>query len=136
LFLAIYLDELAIGVFLVCALLVGLWSCAVTARNLNTADPSCIVWDEVLAFWLVLWLITPTGWIEQLLAFGLFRFFDIVKPGPVAWADRLFHADGSVQIHGYKASAGILLDDLVAAFCTLLVIALGRTMLGLMGILP
>jgi phosphatidylglycerophosphatase A len=55
-----------------------------------------------------------------LAAFVLFRFFDAVKPGPVAWADRLFKG------FGWRGGWGILWDDLVAAFCTLLVIALWR----------
>jgi hypothetical protein len=54
------------------------------------ADPGAIVWDEVVAFWIVLWLVMPAGWLAQLVAFGLFRFFDAAKPGPVGWADRRF----------------------------------------------
>ena len=69
---------------------VGWWACTVTARHLGTADPGAIVWDEVVAFWLVLWLVTPAGFWAQAVAFALFRFFDAAKPGPVAWADRLF----------------------------------------------
>ena len=70
-----------------------------------------------MAFWLVLWLVMPTGLLGQLIAFGLFRFFDAVKPGPVGWADRAFHGFGP------RGGFGILADDFVAAFCTLLVIA-------------
>ena len=83
-------------------------------------DPGNIVWDEVVAFWLVLWLVMPTGFWGQLVAFALFRFFDAVKPGPVGWADEAFHG------FGWRGGFGILLDDFVAAFCTLLVIALWR----------
>jgi phosphatidylglycerophosphatase A len=68
----------------------------------------------------VLWLAMPAGFWAQLAAFALFRFFDAVKPGPVAWADDLFHG------FGWKGGLGILLDDLVAAFCTLVVLALWR----------
>ena len=95
---------------------------------LGIADPGSIVWDEVAAFWLVLWLVTPAGWVDQLLAFGLFRFFDAVKPGPVAWADQLFHDQArSGTANGWRlAGLGIMLDDLVAAACTLLVMALWR----------
>jgi phosphatidylglycerophosphatase A len=84
--------------------------------------------DEVLAFWLVLWLVMPTGLVGQALAFGLFRFFDAVKPGPVGWADALFHrVDPSNDRWAWtKAGFGILLDDFVAAGCTLLVVALWR----------
>jgi phosphatidylglycerophosphatase A len=105
------------------ALLVGLWACTRTARELRVADPSAIVWDEVVAFWFVLWWITPAGWALQLAAFGLFRFFDAVKPGPVGWADRLFKIRPGQAI-GWAQGLGILFDDLVAAACTLLTIAL------------
>jgi phosphatidylglycerophosphatase A len=108
----------------------GWWACTVTARNMRVIDPSCIVWDEIVAFWLVLWLVMPAGFIVQLIAFGLFRFFDAVKPGPVGWADRLFHGSASRGTPGAwrRAGLGILFDDLVAAFCTLLVIALWRNL--------
>ena len=70
----------------------------------------------------------PAGFWGQLIAFGLFRFFDAVKPGPVGWADRLFHGvDRYSDPHAWtKAGFGILFDDLVAAACTVLVIALWR----------
>jgi phosphatidylglycerophosphatase A len=97
----------------------------VTARHLALADPSPVVWDEVIAFWLVLWLVTPAGWTAQLWAFALFRFFDAAKPGPVAWADKLFKGRRGASI-GWAQGFGILLDDLVAALCTLLVMALWR----------
>jgi phosphatidylglycerophosphatase A len=59
----------------------------------------------------------PAGWLAQLAAFALFRFFDAVKPGPVGWADRHFHGFGP------RGGFGILADDFVAAFLTLLVMA-------------
>ncbi|MDE2297327.1 MAG: phosphatidylglycerophosphatase A, partial [Burkholderiales bacterium] len=65
--------------------LVGWWACTVTARDLGVADPSPVVWDEILAFWLILWLVMPAGLWAQAGAFALFRFFDAAKPGPVAW---------------------------------------------------
>jgi len=109
--------------------LVGCWACAVTARKLGQADPGCIVWDEVIAFWFVLWLVMPAGLLAQGIAFALFRFFDAAKPGPVAWADALFKAphgpDRALKI-GWAQGFGIMLDDMVAALCTLLVIALWR----------
>ncbi|CAH0350819.1 phosphatidylglycerophosphatase A [Aquabacterium sp. CECT 9606] len=101
---------------------VGWWACTHTARSLRVADPGAIVWDEILAFWLVLWLLTPTGFIGQLLAFALFRYFDAAKPGPVAWADRLFKRQPGQGI-GWAQGFGILFDDFVAALCTLLVLA-------------
>ena len=91
-----------------------------TAQHMGVADPGAIVWDEVIAFWLILWLVTPTSFGGQLGAFLLFRYFDAAKPGPVAWADKLFKG------FGWRGSFGILLDDFVAAFCTLLCFALWR----------
>jgi phosphatidylglycerophosphatase A len=105
--------------------LVGWWACTVTARHLAVADPGAIVWDEVLAFWLMLWLVTPSSGWAQLVAFALFRAFDAAKPGPVAWADKLFKLRRGMPI-GWGQGFGILLDDFVAALCALLVIALWR----------
>ena len=106
----------------------GWWASTVTARNMRVLDPGSIVWDEVVAFWLVLWLVMPAGFWDQLGAFGLFRFFDAVKPGPVGWADQLFHGvNADTDRHAWtKAGFGIMWDDLVAAACTLLAIAVWR----------
>lgn len=109
--------------------LVGWWACTATARHMNTPDPSAVVWDEVVAFWLILWLIAPSTWLGQLVAFGLFRFFDAAKPGPVGWADRLFKAERGAPI-GWAQGFGILFDDFVAAGCTLAVIAIYRVLMG------
>ena len=124
------MNDLRWALLIAVSLLLGWWACTVTARNMRVIDPGSIVWDEIVAFWLVLWLVMPTGWLGQLIAFGLFRFFDAVKPGPVGWADRLFHtkALGDTPSGWRFAGLGILFDDLVAAFCTLLVIALWRTL--------
>lgn len=104
---------------------VAWWACTRTARDLGSSDPGAIVFDEVLAFWAVLWLVMPAGLLGQTAAFLLFRFFDAVKPGPVAWADRVFKARRG-QPPGWLQGLGILFDDLVAALCTLLVLALWR----------
>ena len=116
-----WLEPAEIGELIALSLALGWWACTVTARHLRIADPSAIVWDEIVCFWLVLWVVTPEGWAGQLVAFLLFRFFDAVKPGPVGWADSHFKGPG------WRGGFGILVDDLVAAFCTLLVLALWRT---------
>jgi len=105
---------------------IGWWACSITARNMRVLDPSSVVWDEIAAFWLVLWLVTPAGFWAQLVAFALFRYFDAAKPGPVGWADELFHeVDTATDPAAWrKAGFGIMLDDVVAAGCALLVIAL------------
>jgi phosphatidylglycerophosphatase A len=84
------------------------------------ADPGSIVIDEIVAFWLILWLITPTTFWGQFGAFVLFRYFDAAKPGPVGFADRTFKG------FGWRGGFGILFDDLVAAFCVLVVFAVVR----------
>ena len=115
-----WLTPLQMGGLIAASLIVGVWACAVTARNLRVADPGSIVWDEVVAFWLILWLLTPAGLAAQVAAFVLFRFFDAVKFDPTAWADRTFKG------FGWRGGFGILLDDIAAAFCTLLVITTWR----------
>lgn len=117
-----WLSPAAMGWLLLASLPLACWASTVTARHLGVMDPGCIVVDEVVAFWLVLWLLMPAGFVAQLVAFALFRFFDATKPGPVGWADNLFHG------FGWRGGLGIVLDDLVAAFCTLLVLALWRAL--------
>lgn len=122
------LSDSAWAALIAASVVLGVWACAVTARNMRVFDPGNIVWDEIAAFWLVLWLIGPVGFWGQLVAFGLFRYFDAAKPGPVAWADGLFHGVNpqTDRLAWQKAGVGIMLDDLVAAGCTLLVIAVWR----------
>ena len=115
-----WMSDLAWALTIGLGTLVGWWACTVTAGHMRIADSGHIVWDEVLAFWLVLWLISPSSLLGQAVAFGLFRLFDAVKVGPMAWADRQFKGFGP------RGGFGILLDDFAAAFCTLLVIALWR----------
>ena len=122
LLLQIWLTPLQMGVLIAASTLVGWWACTITAQHMGVADPGAIVWDEVIAFWLVLWLVTPTTFWGQLGAFVLFRYFDAAKPGPVRWADSLFKG------FGWRGGWGIIFDDLVAAFCTLLVIAIWRSL--------
>lgn len=131
--LAPWMNDAAWALLIGGGTLVGWWACTRCAQHLRTPDPGAIVWDEVLAFWLVLWLIGPAGFVGQAIAFGLFRFFDAAKPGPVRWADQRFKADrapdGGWRI-GWAQGFGILFDDFVAAGCTLLVIALWRAVMG------
>ena len=84
-----WLAPAQLGELIALSLPVGWWACTVTARHLRIADPSCIVWDEIVCFWIILWLLLPAGWAPQLAAFVLFRLFDALKPGPIGWADQL-----------------------------------------------
>lgn len=91
--------------------LAGLWACEVTGRNLGVADHGGMVWDEVLAFLLVL-AIVPRELAWQAAAFVLFRFFDIAKPPPIRQLERR-----------YGGGFGVMFDDIVAAAYTLLALA-------------
>ena len=91
---------------------VGVWACGKTAHDLGVADHGAIVWDEVVAFWLVL-LFVPAGLAAQFAAFVVFRFFDIVKPPPIR------HYDAKLE-----SGFGVMFDDLLAALYTLLLFAL------------
>ncbi|MFI0545445.1 MAG: phosphatidylglycerophosphatase A [Brachymonas sp.] len=119
-----WLTPAAWAAILLVGFFIGWWACTRTAQHLGIADPGCIVWDEILAFWLVLLLVMPAGFWTQLAAFALFRFFDAAKPQPVRWADRAFKGQG------WRGGFGIIFDDLVAAFCALLVLALWQTWAG------
>ena len=123
-----WLSPPEIGWLIAVSVPLGWWVCLVTARNLRVLDPGSIVWDEIVAFWAVLWLINPAGLLGQAIAFALFRYFDAAKPGPVGWADRLSHGvNPATHRNAWTwAGFGIMFDDLVAAGCTLLAIALWR----------
>jgi phosphatidylglycerophosphatase A len=116
-----WLDAAGWGVVIGASVALGVWACTRCAQDLATADPSAIVWDEVVAFWIVLWLVMPAGFVAQTVAFVLFRAFDVAKPGPIGFIDRRFKS-----ARGWMQGVGILADDLAAALCTLLVIAAWR----------
>jgi phosphatidylglycerophosphatase A len=80
------------------------WLCHKLVNRLGLRDEPQIVADEVAGMWLALVFAPQNIWIA-LLAFGLFRFFDIVKPGTVGWLDENLHS-----------GLGIMLDDLAAGF--------------------
>jgi phosphatidylglycerophosphatase A len=99
------------------AFVLGIWACGRTGDDLGIADYGGMVWDEIVAFWLVL-LFVPEDIIWQAAGFVLFRFFDIVKPQPIRYFDARL-----------KGGFGVMFDDLVAAFFALLVMALAKFIL-------
>ena len=112
-------------------ILLGCWICGQVSEELGKKDFGGIVWDEIVAFWLVLLLIMPASIWMQILAFALFRFFDAVKPGPIGMIDRHFkHLEGGDDSSPSSRALilwrgfGIIADDLAAAFFTLLTVAL------------
>jgi len=89
----------------------GIWVCDRTGRDLGVQDHKAMVWDEVVAFLFVLFFTPPTP-LWQAVAFALFRFFDIVKPGPIRYAEARF-----------RGGFGVMVDDLAAAFFTLVLLS-------------
>jgi len=103
---------------LIAALFVlGIWMCDKTGKALGAHDHSGIVWDELVAFLLVLDF-TPNTLLWQALAFLLFRAFDVLKPPPIGYFDETVR-------NGF----GVMLDDLIAAFYTLLCLAFWKTLI-------
>lgn len=104
----------ALGLAAIAVFGVGVWAAHVTAAKAGKPDWSAIVVDEVVGVWLALLPVAVDlkYWVLALIAF---RVFDIVKIGPVGWADR--HAKGGF---------GIMIDDVIAgimAAAVMLVIA-------------
>ena len=81
----------------------GIWFCDVAGKAVGVADHGGIVWDEIVAFMLVL-PFAPQTLLGYTLAFALFRLFDIWKPFPIRYADK--------HIHG---GFGVMFDDFLAA---------------------
>ena len=102
---------------LIAAFAFGVWACEKTGKALGVADYGGMVWDEIVAFLLVLFF-TPHGFFWALLAFSLFRFFDIVKPPPIRHFDRTWHG-----------GLGVMFDDILAAGYTLLSLAVIKSLL-------
>ncbi|KVW68302.1 phosphatidylglycerophosphatase A [Burkholderia ubonensis] len=97
----------------------GIWLTGFTAKKLGNADPGPVVWDEIVAIWIVMLFVTPATFVGQLWAFVVFRCFDVLKPPPIRYLERRM-----------KGGLGIMADDLIAAFMSLLVIALWRSFAG------
>jgi phosphatidylglycerophosphatase A len=95
---------------LAAALFTGLGYWALTRLPEAAADPGWVVVDEAAGQSLA--LAAATGWVGVILAFALFRLFDITKPGPVGWADR------------QKGAFGVMADDVIAGAMAAVVILL------------
>ena len=108
------LPRLSDGIFFLVLLAlfgIGVWACDVSGRRLGVLDHGGMVWDETVAFLLVLFLV-PNTLMWHAFAFLLFRLFDIFKPAPIRHFDRTM-----------KNGLGVMFDDLLAAFYTLLCLA-------------
>jgi phosphatidylglycerophosphatase A len=104
--------DLGYGLILAGAFVIGVWACEITGRRLGVADHGGIVWDEVVAMMLVLWMVPLSpGWI--VVAFLLFRLFDIIKLPPAKQIDA-----------NWKNGFGVMMDDIAAALHTLIILAI------------
>ena len=94
-------------------LVIGILACADHVRETRRDDPSECVIDELAGQWLAcsFCLLTFGGRLPAdhislpsfIIAFALFRLFDIWKPWPVGWAD--------ANIQG---GLGVMTDDMIA----------------------
>lgn len=80
----------------------GIWCAEIYSRATNSHDASEIVIDEVAGVWLAL-CFAPISLLGYITAAALFRFFDILKPWPIGWADKKL-----------PGGFGIMTDDMIA----------------------
>lgn len=102
--------HLAIAIACSIVTLVGIPAATRVEREFGSTDPGLVVIDEV-AGQLVPLILAPLNWKYLLASLILFRAFDIVKPPPVRWFERL------------PEGFGIMVDDLAAGAYALAVVA-------------
>jgi len=96
------------SVIMLLLVLIGFISTKISLQFFEEKDPQAIVIDEVIGMSIPLLLITDI--VGMLLAFILFRILDILKPSIIYYSQN------------YKDEYGILLDDIIAGFCVLLLL--------------
>lgn len=121
------LSDTAFLVLLLACFVAGIFTAHRTGKALGVPDHGAIVWDEMVAMWLVLFFTpqgssTLQGFIWQAIAVALFRLFDILKPPPIRQMDSRF-----------KNGFGVMFDDLLAAGYALLVLAVLFQLYSLVG---
>ncbi len=94
----------------VVAFVAGILLCDYTAKALNVHDHPAIVWDEIVGYLITMFMV-PGDWMWIVIGFILFRIFDILKPWPISIADK--------KVPG---GLGIMLDDVIAAIFSLIII--------------
>jgi phosphatidylglycerophosphatase A len=91
--------------------LLAIWVSEKSEAIFREKDSPKIVIDEIAGFLLANFL-SPPAFRPIVAAFLLFRFFDIIKVPPASWAERL------------PGGFGVVLDDLVSAVYTFLILRL------------
>lgn len=89
--------------------IVGCYICAQTSQDLNVHDDGRIVWDEIVAIFLMFCYLPEYNLFSYLLTFISFRIFDILKPCPIHYFDKKL-----------ESGLGIMLDDILAAIYALI----------------
>jgi phosphatidylglycerophosphatase A len=92
----------------------AVWAAGVVAHVTKIEDPGFVVVDEVVGQWIALSAAVPFNWLTCLLAFALFRLFDVWKPPPAR------------QLESLPGGLGINADDVMAGIYAALVILLAR----------
>ena len=100
--LLIHLSTKGYTVSLGIIFLVAVYTAGAAEKILNRKDPGAIVIDEIIGMLITL-IAVPAQPLYWLIAFLLFRLFDIIKPWPVSWADQ--------RLNG---GLGIVMDDVLA----------------------
>ena len=108
-----HISSITLIVLIVVIFTLGVYTSSVIESNLTIKDPSIVVIDEWVGQWIVL-LFLPKSMLWGLVAFLLFRLFDIWKPYPINKLDNM---------HG---GWGIMLDDVLAGIYALVVISILR----------
>ena len=111
------LSHVAQVVVLVAVTLVGGWAADHAERLLGRKDPGVIVIDEVAGMTLSV-LFLPLTVPVAVLAFVLFRVFDVIKPVPARQAQAL------------PGGTGVMIDDLIAGLYALVIVAALRALIG------
>lgn len=102
-----YCSPLIFAMIVGISFVVGVWVSEKTSQDLGVHDHGGIVIDEWVGMWITLFLV-PKTLTMLLIAFVLFRFFDIIKPWPIKWLDQ--HVKGGF---------GIMIDDVLAGLMAL-----------------
>ncbi len=101
-------------------LAIGTWAAKVFDETMTTEDNQNIVIDEVLGMGIAAW--TAGTHVKTLIvAFILFRLFDIIKPAPIRQADR-WSKVAAKNGNGWAGGFGVMFDDLLAGLQSLIVI--------------
>lgn len=97
----------------VVSFIAGCHICEQTSRDLNVHDDGRIVWDEIVAIFLMFAFLPEYNWLAYILTFICFRFFDVLKPYPIRYFDEKL-----------ETGLGIMFDDILAAIYALIVLHL------------